>query len=67
MATRRLKAKAVRVVCNNCFQQTIGFRDETGMIKYRCSPLRRADCVEGNGQKACAIRYVRTARARAYG
>lgn len=37
MATRRLKAKAVRVVCNNCFQQTIGIRDETGVIKYRCS------------------------------
>ena len=30
-------------------------------------PLRRADCVKGNGQKACAIRYVRTARAGAYG
>lgn len=25
MATRKMKAKAVRVICNNCFQQTIGF------------------------------------------
>ena len=33
----KLNVKAVRVVCNNCFQQTIGFRDENGMIKYRCS------------------------------
>ena len=24
MAVRKMKAKAVRVVCNNCFQQTIG-------------------------------------------
>ena len=37
MAVRKMKAKAVRVVCNNCFQQTIGIRDETGVIKYRCS------------------------------
>ena len=37
MAVRKMKVKAVRVVCNNCFQQTIGIRDETGVIKYRCS------------------------------
>ena len=37
MATRKMKAKAVRVICNNCFQQTIGFRDETGVVKYRCT------------------------------
>ena len=37
MAVRKMKAKAVRVVCNNCFQQTIGIRDETGVVKYRCS------------------------------
>lgn len=33
----KLKMKAVKVICNNCFQQTIGLRDETGMIKYRCA------------------------------
>lgn len=37
MAVLKLKAKAVKVVCNNCFQQTIGWRDETGVIKYRCT------------------------------
>ena len=33
----KLKMKAVKVICNNCFQQTFGLRDETGMIKYRCA------------------------------
>ena len=37
MATRKMKEKAVRVTCNNCFQQTIGFRDEAGVVKYRCT------------------------------
>lgn len=37
MAVLKLKEKTVKVICNNCFQQTIGLRDETGVIKYRCS------------------------------
>ena len=49
MAVRKMKVKAVRVVCNNCFQQTIGIRDETGVIKYRCSHAWRRACTEGCG------------------
>lgn len=37
MAQRKLKEKAVQVVCNNCFQQTVAWRDETGKLKYRCT------------------------------
>lgn len=37
MARMKLKPKAVKVVCNNCFQQTMGIRDENGIIKYQCS------------------------------
>ncbi len=36
MAKLRLKAKAIKVVCNNCFEKIIGFRDETGLLKYQC-------------------------------
>lgn len=37
MGKVQLKTKVVKVICNNCFQQTVGIRDETGIIKYRCS------------------------------
>ena len=33
----RLKPKAIKVVCSNCFQQTTVYRDENGMIKFQCS------------------------------
>lgn len=36
MAMLKLTPKAVKVVCNNCLRQTIGYRDENGMIKYQC-------------------------------
>lgn len=34
---RKLKPKAVKVVCNNCFKITTGYRDEDGVIKYQCA------------------------------
>lgn len=37
MSGKKHKPKAVTVVCNNCFKQTIGFRDEDGTTKYQCS------------------------------
>lgn len=36
MANLKLKEKLINVICNNCFQQIIGFRDEKGLIKYHC-------------------------------
>lgn len=44
----KLKMKAVKVICNNCFQQTIGLRDETGMIKYRCAKCGNAATTQLN-------------------
>ena len=37
MGSMKLKPKAVKVVCNNCFHITTGFRDESGVIKYQCA------------------------------
>lgn len=37
MTIIKLKPKAIKVICNNCFQFTTGLRDETGTIKYQCS------------------------------
>ncbi len=37
MASLKLKPKAVKVMCNNCFHLTMGYSDETGTIKYQCS------------------------------
>ena len=37
MTELKLKEKTVEVVCNNCFRKTMGIRDETGRIKYKCS------------------------------
>lgn len=32
----KLKEKPIAMVCNNCFRQHIGIRDETGLIKFQC-------------------------------
>ncbi len=37
MANIKLKPKAIKVICNNCFQPTMGVRDENGVIKYQCT------------------------------
>ena len=39
MGSIKLKPKAVKVVCNNCFRITTGFRDENGFVKYQCTRL----------------------------
>lgn len=33
----KLKPKAIKVVCTNCFHLMTGYRDENGMIKYQCT------------------------------
>ncbi len=37
MGSIKLKPKAVKVVCNNCFRITTGYRDENGVVKYQCT------------------------------
>ena len=37
MGSIKLKPKAVKVVCNNCFRITTGYRDENGVVKYQCA------------------------------
>lgn len=37
MADLKLKPKIMRVVCNNCFKETVCLRDENGQIRFRCS------------------------------
>ena len=37
MGSIKLKPKAIKVVCNNCFRITTGFRDENGFVKYQCT------------------------------
>lgn len=37
MGSIRLKPKAIKVVCNNCFRITTGYRDENGVVKYQCT------------------------------
>lgn len=37
MGSIKLKPKAIKVVCNNCFRITTGYRDENGVIKYQCT------------------------------
>ena len=37
MGSIKLKPKAVKGVCNNCFRITTGFRDENGFVKYQCT------------------------------
>lgn len=53
MTNIKLKPKAIKVVCNNCFQQTFGFRDETGTIKFQC-----AKCGSVTVSKAMGRRHV---------
>ncbi len=36
MAELELKEKAVKVVCNSCFREIFGFRDVSGVIKFKC-------------------------------
>ena len=36
MSKVQLQAKAVKVICNNCFQEIYVYRDEEGFIKYKC-------------------------------
>ncbi len=36
MSKLKLNEKAVKVICNNCFQETLGLRDESGVIKFKC-------------------------------
>lgn len=33
MGSIKLKPKAIKVVCNNCFRITTGYRDEDGIVK----------------------------------
>lgn len=37
MGSIKLKPKAIKVVCNNCFRITTGYRDENGVVKYQCT------------------------------
>lgn len=55
MQKMKLKEKPIVVVCNNCFKQTIGIRDETGLIKFQCS---KCGCVTVS--KVIGRRHVQT-------
>lgn len=63
MGSIKLKPKAIKVVCNNCFRITTGYRDENGVVKYQCA-MRSNKRIESNGQKACSIRRICACRTR---
>lgn len=66
MGSIKLKPKAIKVVCNNCFRITTGYRDENGVIKYQCTRCGATSVSKVMGRRhvqldicACRTRTVR--------